>query len=57
MTIRELIQTNKAIRKLHDKWSNENGQILEQDKDKWNFGIIVRNHTRNFIDELLKIIL
>ena len=34
----------------------KNDRILKENKDDWNFGIIVRNHTRDFIDDLLKII-
>ena len=55
-TIRDLIKENKEIQELHAKWSLENDRILEENKDDWNFGIIVRNHTRTFIDNLLKLI-
>ena len=42
-TIRDLIKENKEIQKLHDEWSLANDRILKENKDDWNFGIIVRD--------------
>lgn len=55
-SLRQLCNENPEIEKLQTKWALQNHRILEEDKDKWNFGIIVRNHTRDFIDNLLKLL-
>ena len=52
--IRSLIK-NDAFRKLHDKWSSENQKLLESHKNDWNFGIIVRNHTRDAFDKMIEL--
>jgi len=51
--IRELL-SDKQFQKIHGKWAIENNKILNEDKDKWNFGIIVRNHTRDAFDLMIE---
>jgi hypothetical protein len=50
---RELLADDE-FRKIHDAWSLQNEALLMTHKDEWNFGIIIRNHTRDAFDLMLK---
>ena len=54
--IRSLL-ANRKFQEIHDKWSLGNDSILEKERDKWNFGIIVRNHTRDAFDQMIEIVI
>ena len=53
-SITRRLLSDDTFRKIHDAWSLENDELLVKHKEDWNFGIIIRNHTRDAFDKMIE---
>jgi len=54
--IRRFLSDDK-FRKIHDEWSLGIKDRINTNKTEWNFGIILRNYTRDMFEKMIERIL